>query len=56
MELYKEGSDFVAYPEVLAGQKIADYLLNLDGQGIKKWGKIYREKIIDDLREGNIVF
>jgi len=56
LELYKEGSDFVAYPEVLAGQKIADYLLNLDGQGIKKWGKIYREKIIDDLREGNIVF
>ena len=56
LELYKGGCDFVAYPEILAGQKISDYLINLDGQNIRKWGKIYRKRMLEDLREGNIMF
>ena len=41
IELYKTGADFVIVPELFSGQKIADYLLHLRNNGIKKWGKIY---------------
>jgi len=56
LELYKFGSDFVTYPEILAGQKVADYLTHLDSKKIKKWGSYYRQKLLEDLKHGHTVF
>ena len=52
--LYREGVDFVIFPEYLAGQKVADYLTHLDAKGIKKWGKNYREKLVDEIRKNRL--
>ncbi|HLC55813.1 MAG TPA: cation:proton antiporter [Candidatus Nanoarchaeia archaeon] len=54
IELYKKGADFVILPEILAGQKIADYLMHLKKPQIKKWGKHYYKKLLED-RKKNIV-
>ncbi len=47
--LYREGADFVIFPEYLSGQKVADYLIHLDGKGIKKWGRKYRMQLVDEI-------
>jgi len=39
LELYKAGADFVAVPEILAGQKICDYVTHLATKDIRKWGQ-----------------
>src|SRR3989338_6890227 len=52
--LYREGVDFFIFPEYLAGQKVADYLTHLDAKGIKKWGKNYREKLVDEIRKNRL--
>lgn len=52
--LYREGGDFVVFPEYLAGQKVADYLVHLDPKGIKKWGKHYRLKLVEELRNNGL--
>ncbi len=54
LSLYREGVDFVIFPEYLAGQKVADYLTHLDSKGIKKWGKHYREKLIEEIRNNRL--
>ncbi len=56
LELYKVGADFIAFPELLAGQKIADYMVHLNANKMKKWGKIYYDKFIEDLRSGKLVW
>jgi len=52
--LYREGVDFVIFPEYLAGQKVADYLTHLDPKGIKKWGKLYRMKLVEEIRNNKL--
>lgn len=52
--LYREGADFVIFPEYLSGQKVADYLVHLDSKGIRKWGKHYRIKLVDEIRENRL--
>mgnify|MGYP001571998723 CR=1 FL=1 len=54
VELYKKGADFVILPEILTGQKIADYLMHLKKSQIKKWGNHYYKKLLED-RKKNIV-
>lgn len=49
VNLYKKGADFVVLPELLAGQKISDYLTHLDDKNIRKWGKVYRDSLIKSL-------
>ncbi len=49
INLYKKGADFVVLPELLAGQKISDYLTHLNDKDIKKWGKIYKDSLIKSL-------
>ena len=56
IELYKHGCDYVAYPEILAAQKITDYMEHLDKNKIRKWGKIYKKRMLEDLRDGSLVF
>ena len=56
LELYKVGADFIAFPELLAGQKIADYIMHLNANKMRKWGKIYYNKFIEDLRSGKLVW
>jgi len=48
LELYKNKADFVILPEFLAGQKIVDYLVHLDKQGIRKWGKHHIKTLLED--------
>ena len=55
LELYKFGADFVMFPEFLVGHKIADYLTHLKPNGIKKWGKSYYMKFVEDVRSGKLV-
>lgn len=45
LNLYKKGADFVVLPELLAGQKISDYLTHLNDREIKKWGKTYKDNL-----------
>lgn len=52
--LYREGADFVVFPEYMSGQKIADYLAHLNPKGIKKWGKHYRNMLVDEIRNNNL--
>ena len=52
--LYREGADFVIFPEYLSGQKVADYLVHLDSKSIRKWGKDYRMKLIDEIRNNRL--
>lgn len=51
LELYRSGADFVIVPELFSGQKIADYLLHLSHNGIKKWGKIYYNHYVNYKRK-----
>ncbi len=52
--LYREGVDFVIFPEYLSGQKVADYLTHLDSKEIKKWGRSYRLQLIREIRENRL--
>ncbi len=52
--LYREGADFVIFPEYLAGQKIADYLTHLNSKGIKKWGEYYRKELLEEIRTNKL--
>lgn len=52
--LYREGADFVVFPEYLSGQKVADYITHLDNAGIRKWGQQYRTKLIEDIRKNRL--
>lgn len=52
--LYRDGADFVIFPEYLSGQKIADYLTYLDTNNIKKWGRHYREKLVEEIRNNKL--
>ncbi len=54
LELYKKGADFVILPEILTGQKIADYLMHLNKQQIRKWGKHYYQRLLED-KKHNII-
>ncbi len=49
LNLYKKGADFVVLPELLAGQKISDYLTHLKDKEIKKWGKTYKDNLAKSL-------
>ncbi|HLC73532.1 MAG TPA: NAD(P)-binding protein, partial [Candidatus Nanoarchaeia archaeon] len=50
--LYEKGADFVILPELLTGQKIADYISHLDKKSIKKWGKYYYKSISNEIKAG----
>jgi len=52
--LYKDGADFVIFPEYLSGQKIADYLVHLDNKGIKKWGQHYKSTLVDEIKRNRL--
>ena len=52
--LYKEGADLVIFPEYLSGQKVADYMTHLNIKNVRKWGKYYREQLIDEIRNNNL--
>ena len=52
--LYREGADFVIFPEYLSGQKISDYLVHLNPVSIKKWGKVYRKQLVDEIRNNSL--
>jgi len=52
--LYRDGADFVVFPEYITGQKIADYMIHLDNKGIKRWGQGYRTKLIDEIRKNRL--
>ncbi len=52
--LYREGADFAIFPEYIAGQKVADYLVHLDSKGVKKWGKKYREQLVEEIRTNRL--
>ncbi|MBS3133891.1 cation:proton antiporter [Candidatus Woesearchaeota archaeon] len=47
IDLYRKGADIVLFPEILAGQKIIDYLKHLDIDDMKRWGQIYRKKLME---------
>ena len=51
IELYKKGADFVILPELLTGQKIADYLMHLNKPKIRQWGKHYYQKLLEDRKK-----
>ena len=48
--LYDQGADFVVLPEMLAGDKLADYLSHLDSKGIRKWGSFYYNRLLRDIK------
>src|SRR3989344_2553152 len=48
--LYNQGADFVVLPEMLAGDKLADYLSHLDSKGIRKWGSFYYNRLLRDIK------
>ncbi len=48
IELYQAGADFVAVPELLAGQKISDYLAHLTVPAIRKWGRYYHQELLKE--------
>src|SRR3989338_6884012 len=50
--LYEKGADFVILPELLTGQKIADYIRHLDKKSIKKWGEYYYKSISNEIKAG----
>lgn len=52
--LYREGADFVIFPEYLSGQKVADYLAHLSKKNIRKWGKYYRLQLVDEIRNNRL--
>ena len=52
--LYREGADFVVFPEYLSGQRVADYLVHLNNKGIRKWGKHYRSQLVNEIRNNNL--
>src|SRR3989344_4083572 len=52
--LYEKGADFVILPELLSGQKIADYLRHLNKTQIRKWGKYYYKSIVKEIKAGLI--
>lgn len=52
--LYEKGADFVILPELLSGQKIADYLNHLSKAQIKKWGEYYYKSIVKEIKAGLI--
>ncbi len=52
--LYRDGADFVVFPEYVAGQKVADYLIHLNSKGIKKWGKHYRISLVEEIRKNHL--
>ncbi|MAG47053.1 sodium:proton exchanger [archaeon] len=47
VDLYKKGADIVLFPEILAGQKIIDYLKHADIKDMRKWGDIYKRKLLE---------
>jgi len=52
--LYREGADFVVFPEYLSGQKVSDYLIHLNLKNIKKWGKYYRKQLVDEITTNHL--
>lgn len=48
LTLYHEGADFVVLPEMLAGDKLADYLSYLDAKSIRRWGNFYYKRLLKD--------
>ncbi|MEK6947876.1 MAG: cation:proton antiporter [Nanoarchaeota archaeon] len=56
LDLYKIGADFVTQPEMMAGQKIADYITHLNDKEIRKWGKKYYTEMVEDLRKGKYIW
>jgi FlaA1/EpsC-like NDP-sugar epimerase len=55
IQLYREGADFVAFPEMLAGQKVVDYMTHLDESEIKKWGANYYKELLKEKRKNPLV-
>ena len=47
--LYNQGADFVVLPEMLAGDKLADYIRYLDAKAIRKWGNFYYKRLLKDV-------
>ncbi len=47
LELYRKGADMVIFPEILAGQKVADYLKHLDVNEMKRWGRTYYNNLLE---------
>ncbi len=52
--LYREGADFVVFPEYLSGQKVADYMIHLGSKDIKKWGQHYRQRLVNEIRKNKL--
>lgn len=53
--LYRNGADFVAFPELIAGQKIFDYLVHLDEAEVKKWGTVYYRDMLKEKRKNPLI-
>lgn len=53
--LYRNGVDFVAFPELIAGQKIFDYLVHLDEAEVRKWGIVYYRDMLKEKRKNPLI-
>ncbi len=49
LTLYNQGADFVILPEMLAGDKLADYIRYLDAKAIRRWGSFYYKRLLRDV-------
>ena len=56
LELYKIGADFVNLPEILASDKIVASLNGLNVKKIRKDGKEDYDRLVDQLRNGNMIY
>lgn len=55
IELYRYGVDFVIFPEMIAGQKVFDYLINLNEHEIKHWGSVYYRDLLKEKRKNPLI-
>lgn len=55
IELYRFGADFVVFPEMIAGQKVFDYLLHLNEHEVKHWGSVYYRDLLKEKRKNPLI-
>jgi Kef-type K+ transport system membrane component KefB len=55
LTLYDEGADFVALPQVLAGQKISEYMKKFDANALKRRGDLYHKKLKRERARNDII-
>lgn len=56
LTLYDAGADFVILPDIIAGQKVADYMVHLNLAGIKKWGRFYHNRILKQKKNEEFIW